>query len=318
MANVSYHISIGSKTYEADRTTLKSLQVHSTLKTPVNQAIIVLAVNESFGTGDPVSIALGHDGKTEKVFTGEVRSVEYSLEATTVSATSTASLFTGYYLDKGYEKQSCGAIVKDLAGMVGVRTGTVAEGITFPFLTLSGAYSALHHLQTLAAYSGADLFSDPEDQLYMAPYAQKPGKIFTYGESILEVEKETLEPEVDGVVVFGESTGKGDEGDYWFKKAEVKGTAGSTKGAVKRLAIYAARTKDLCKTLATNLYEATRIKARGRILVLNGEKATIGGTISLKGLPEKSANGSYKVTAIRHVINRDEGFTTEINWEEHE
>ncbi|MEM9337540.1 MAG: hypothetical protein AAGA66_02345 [Bacteroidota bacterium] len=318
MPGISYDIAIGTKTYQTPGAAgLKSLNTYSTLTTPVNSAIIELTGMETTGTGDEVKVKLGSEGKTTLVFTGVVRSVTYSLESTTVYATSASEPLTRYQVAVAYENQAAGAIVKDLADQLGLSVGKAAEGVQFPRYTLTAKQAAWHHIKTLGAYSGVDSWSDETDTLQFTPYVSKPSNPFTYGVDVLETEKEAVSVTLDGVVVFGESDGQEEE-SFWLKKATVKGTAGKTTGVVKSHAIYAARTEDLCKKIATNLLEAvTQRKSRGRTRVLNGEQVRLGATFSLKGAPENILNGNYKVVSVRHELNPEEGYTTEINWEEY-
>ncbi len=319
MSHVSYKISIGAHTIKTPNgTTLKELTVHNALKTPVASASIVLTDSVSAKHGDPVSIELGNRKQTKKVFTGVVKSIEHALESTTIYATSGMESLTRYYADTVYENKSCGAIFKDLAGKIKAKTGNASDGVTFPRYILSSTRSAMRELQVLASYSGTDIFSDENGSFHFQVYKKSPAATFSYGKDLLEVEKESVTPPLDGIVVFGESPGTSasDEKNHWLKKEEIKGTAGKSRGIVYRYTVYAARSKDLCTTIAKNLLKATTVKAHGRALVLNGEQVSLGKTISLKGVPEKSINGNYKVTSIQHRLTMSEGFTTQINWEE--
>ncbi|HAA21115.1 MAG TPA: hypothetical protein DCP28_21010, partial [Cytophagales bacterium] len=56
--------------------------------------------------------------------------------------------------------------------------------------------------------------------------------------------------------------------------------------------------------------------AAGRARVLGGEKVALGQTVSFAKAPTATLNGDYKVTAIQHELTPEEGFTTEITWEE--
>ncbi len=318
MANISYTITIGTKTYATPNSpSLQTLTVHNALAVPVSSAEIVLAVHDTFTPGQAVSIALGNGNNTSTVFTGMVKATEQDLHNTTVYACSTMEPLTRLYIDAVYEGQSCGAIFSEVAGLVKASTGPAEAGVTWPRYVLNSSRNAWQHLHLLASYAGADLYTDANDQLQFALYQQGTAAAFTYGQDILEAHKEAYQPGVDGVVVYGDGPGSStsDETNTWFKKEAIQGTAGKTSGTVQRHAVYAARSQELCTTIAKNLFTATQSTAKGRALVLNGQAAQLGKTITLKGVPATGIDGSYKITAIHHQVTQQAGYTTEIEWE---
>ncbi len=322
MAIVEYKIKIGSSTFKSsDKTLVKELSVHHTLSTPVSCAELLLAPSDksAIKADDPVTIELGADSKTKKVFTGLVRFVGHSLTGISVYATSASEALTRMYVDTVFENKSCGAIAKDLIGKYEATAGTSEDGITFPRYIITSNKSVWKHIRQLAKYSGFDVYTDVEDKLHFKKYMKSPGEAFKFGENVLEIEKEEKKPTLDGVLIFGDSPagqGQSDEANFWQKKTEVKGTAGKTSGNISNLAVFAARNKDLCDQVAKNIFDSSKIKATGRALVLNGESAALGKTISIKKMPNKALDGDYKITGIRHLLNDKTGYATEIMWEE--
>ena len=319
MPVIDYDITIGTTTYQSPGQALvQSVTVESALKVPVNAATITLTTeaNTTATPGDPVTIKLGSDGTLETVFTGITQSVAFNISGITVYAYSSIATLAQLHIDAVYEQKNCSDIIKSLLGQAAVATGTIEDGLEFSRYIINKEKNAWRHAATLAAYSGVDWYVNEEDQACFVAYQQTTGMVYEYGKHILEIEKETIQPSVDGVVVYGESEGNGDETDSWFKKEAVSGAAGQSAGKVTSKAIYAARSQPLCDAIAQNLYAATQTKATGRLVALAGEKAKLGHTVTVHAVPGQSVNGNYKVTGIKHVMSATTGFRTTINWEE--
>jgi hypothetical protein len=322
MTVIAYKITIGSSTFKSqDNTILKELMVNSALNIPVNSAEISIANIDGadIKLGDPVTIELGADGNTKTVFTGKVGAVAAALNLTQIVAVSGVEPLTRNYCDMTFENKSAGEIFKQMMAISNAATGKVEDGVKFSRYVITNGKNIWQHLKLLSQYSGTDLYTDAGDKVNFIKYQKSSGITFTYGETILEAEKETVAPPIDGIEVFGESPagqGQSDEANFWFKKDEVIGRAGKTSGTVIRRSVFAARNKNLCDTIAANLFDDANIKATGRVVVLNGESIELGRTITLKNVPVKGIDGSYKVTAMKHLLNEQSGFTTEILWEE--
>jgi hypothetical protein len=322
MAKVSHKISIGSSTYQTGGNLfLSDAEVQNSIDIPVSFARLVFQPDKNFSAkvDDPVSVELGTGESTTKVFTGKVKGIEYSLDTVTVVAVSQVEMLARTCLNKVYESKSCGDIIKDLASAAEVKTGTIDEGIRFPRYIVMNSRNTFQHIKQLAKYCGADVFTDAEDKLNCKVYKSAAGTSFKFGSDILNIEKEELAQLVDGIQISGESPagqGQSEEANYWLKKEAVSGSAGSTTGNVKRIYVFAARNKDLCDTIAGNMFNATKIKSRGRAVVLNGEAVAAGGSVKFSGIPGGKIDGPYKVTTVKHKLNGTLGFVTELLWEE--
>jgi len=304
-----------------DNTILKEVMVQSALNIPVNSAEISLAnfKGADFKPADPVTIELGADGKTQKVFTGEVGAVEHALNSIKIIAVSGVESLTRSYCEMDFENKGTGDICKEMVANSKAAQGKIEAGITFPRYVISGGKNIWQQLKLLSHYSGTDLYTDASDKVNFTKYKKSSGATFNYGVDILEAEKEVVVPTIDGVEVYGDSPagqGQSDEANFWFKKEELVGKAGKTSGTILRRSVFAARNKKLCETIAKNLFDTSNNTATGRVLIVNGEGVGLGQTITLKDVPVKDVNGSYKVTALKHQLNENSGFTTEILWEE--
>jgi len=75
------------------------------------------------------------------------------------------------------------------------------------------------------------------------------------------------------------------------------------------------RTKDAAKLLATSSLGAIKDQAtRGRLKLLGAPQVTPGDAIEIKNAPKPELNGLFKVTSIRHVLNKRDGYLTFIGF----
>lgn len=322
MLRVDHQISIGGSTYRsADRSRLVDLRVSAALGIPVNHCRLSFSPPEelSAAAGDTLTVALGYDEDLATVFTGTVEAVDWRLDRLTIHGTGSFQQLVSARFNAVYQQAKAGDIVSDLIGKLGLSQGTVDPGPEFPSYALGDDQSAYDHLQRLAQRSGFDFYADAEDQVMFTGYEAADGSTFRYGVNILEMTAETPLARVSGVEVFGESPaslGQGSEAASWLTKKEVKGKAGDTSGAVRRIVDPTLRTADAASEAASAALAAMSVKRRGLLRVLGDAGVKLGGTIKASGLPESTRNGTFKVTGVLQTLTRSQGFRTAIHWEE--
>ncbi|MCB9232792.1 MAG: hypothetical protein H6581_14065 [Bacteroidia bacterium] len=288
----------------------------------INTAVIRLglAPGDTVAVGDPVSIELGDaDQGTETVFTGVISEIRQQTAAYTLWCSSAMQALSQLRINKVYEQQKAGDIVSDLASLAEIDTDKVESGLTYPFYALGADRHLLSHLQMLARRDGFDLFANPDDALTFAPWASSQGQELRYGAEILDYNFEELAPTLDGVEVYGESPaslGEGDKAYSWLTKEEVKGNAGNSSGNILRVADPSIRNQDAAASAAEKLMNAFSTQKLGWVEAMGTPTVKLGGTVTLSELPEDSLNGDYKITGIRHLYDKMNGFVTTINWEE--
>jgi hypothetical protein len=323
----AYSISAGGITAASDSLTKSglpvSLRVDLRMK-QINTAIIRLGpVPEgNVAVGDEVEIELGDDeGGTAKVFTGVVSELRRQAGGYTIWCSSALQCLTRLHVNKVYEQQKAGDIVSDLAGIAELSSGSVEAGLSYPFYAIGSDRHLLDHLLTLAKRDGFDLYADVDDALVYAAYSGPLGLPLKlrYGAEILEFHAEEQAAAVDGVEVYGESPaslGEGDKAYSWLTKEEVKGNAGSSSGNVLRMAIASIRNQDAAGIAAENILAELSLKNSGWVEVLGTSKPELGGTIELSDIPDGGPNGSYKVTGVKHRLDKTHGFITTVFWRE--
>jgi hypothetical protein len=81
---------------------------------------------------DQATIELGYEDSMKKVFTGTVDMVEPGISGVVVTGYSMAAPLTRVRIHQVYEKQTAGAIVKDLAGRAGLKIKAIGFEINQP------------------------------------------------------------------------------------------------------------------------------------------------------------------------------------------
>lgn len=318
MSIVRYDITIGSKTFaSSDEPIVKKLVTQNDLGIPLSSAEITVISHKDLNAnlGDAVVIKIGDTGKIKPVFTGIIQSVVADLHTVTIKATSKMEILARTHVNAAFENKSCGEIFKDITSQLDIKVGEVEDGVTFPNYTISDELSLWRHLKQLAIFSGFDIYTDSNDMLSFKKIQVNEGITYTYGLNILLIEKEAIKPSIDGVEVYGvrqlEGT-QGDEAGFDLVKDEMVGTAGKKTGNISRYAIPTAKNSEHCQELAQNILGTLQKRSRGRAILLNGEKVELGGAVSIEGTPLESMNETFKIVAVKHEVNKETGFTTEV------
>jgi phage protein D len=267
--------------------------------------------------GDSGSIALGYeDDSSEPVFTGQVESIHYSVQgATRITATNGGAQLARLRLNQSYEQQKASEIVSDLASKAGVDTGSIEDGVNFPYLVIDNRRRVYQHIVELARRSGFLAFFTAAGKLTFAPYTgDSPVQTFTYGEDILALELIDAVPVVGAVNTTGEGAAgsKGQDAWSWVVKdpSPVQGSSGDGS-PVREIQDSALRSGDAAQSSADGIAAAAgRMNLSGRLLVPGAASVTTGSTIEISGAPQDALNGTCMVRQVRHHYSKREGFTT--------
>jgi hypothetical protein len=288
----------------------------------VNTAEITLGwvPGDTVAVGDPVTIELGDaDNGTEKVFTGVVTELRQQMGSYRIWASSALQTLALHRVNKTYEQQKAGDIVSDMAGIAELSTGNVESGLTYPFYALGADRHLLSHVRAMAERDGFDLFADAEDALVFAAFSGDPSHELTYGVDILDYYCEEQAAQFEGVEVYGESPaslGQGDKAYSWLTKEEVKGNAGKSSGNILRVAIPSIRNQDAAGTAAEKLFASLGTQKKGWVEALGTPGPVLGGAVTLTDLPDGGPSGDFKITGIKHQLDKHRGYITTVYWKE--
>jgi phage protein D len=269
----------------------------------------------SLAKDDKVIVSLGYDKNGTRnlgiVFTGLVESI--SSTGPKVMVMSPLTKLYGLRIDRFYNNQYAGDIVKDLAKEAGIQTDSVSNGIKFPSYVINRQKTCFEHVAELAKLCGFDFYPTSDGKIDFKEYTPSSSHVLQYGKNILEIQLVDHAPPADSVRVAGSSPSgtKGDDKHFWMTKKSVEDQVGS---GTNQMLIQNSALKD--PTTAKLVAEAVLKKLKAGITVnvklLGNEKIRLGETIKIQNVPQSSLNGEFQVREIEHVLTSSEGFTTTI------
>lgn len=319
MLKPAYKVTIGSESFDIEKNaSALSISVDCDINIPLDAFKMVLKPGDQSPilSGDDVTVELGYEDSLETVFTGTVDKVEHGVKGVIVSGYSVAAPLTRSRVHQIYEKQTAGAIIKDLAAKESLAIKTVDDGISFPLYVVDESKSVYSHMREIAALCGFDIFLTPKGELICKKYEAKKAVPFTYGVDIIDASAGDLTPPATCVKVYGESPAsfKGADTSHWLSKREIEGTAGSGD-QIMIIDNPAIRDKDTADQVARSALEALSISLEGTLKTIGEASAVkLCDTIDIKEMPDMAMNSRFKVTRISHAFNMDEGFTTTFGW----
>ena len=322
MLTVGHKIRIGSEVYSSkDHTRLIELRSSASLDVPVNDCHLVLAPLDGLNISpeDRVSVELGYEGDLALVFTGTVNSADWEIGRVILHAVGSFQLLVNARFNRFYERSNATAIVLDVIESFDLSRGRIEFGLMLPSYALGEGESAYDHLKDLAGKCGFDLYADAEDRVVFGSYTPFSMHRFQYGVNILSFALEEGNVPVTGVEVYGESPasrGQGPLAYSWLTKKEVKGKAGDDLGVVKRFSDPTAKTLSATDQIAEAALSAQSAKRRGVMKVLGAPEVKLGDAVLISGMPQRSLNGVYKITGVKHILRKATGYTTTIHWTE--
>ena len=144
----AFELAFGSGSADDWARALAEVSVEAGLAPAVDAASVVLAARDDAPSASrsatPVTVSLGFaDDATVGVFAGTVRAVNRTVAGKTrVVASNGGAVLAAFRLDQGYEQQSAGAVVRDLAGKAAVDTGAIDDGPSLPYYVVDSRRSA--------------------------------------------------------------------------------------------------------------------------------------------------------------------------------
>ncbi len=281
------------------------------------ESLSVQVRGNNIKTGDPISIHLTAGDVSEKVISAEVQSFHSSLGQTQITGRTGMQKLANTRLNQVYQNQSLQQIVNDLAGQADVTIGDIETGSTYPYFVVHESKSLLKHVREMAAREGMDVYFDTENKLTLKKFNKSSADhTFTFGINILDLRLFNRQPVSEHVMVYGESPASNQGSDTWHWVAkDISPFQGEVGQGTKTLAIAgrAIRTKDAADTCAAaKLGAIIDGSTVGRLKVLGNPTVKLGDAIEIKGVERPEMNGLFKVTSVRHVLSKQEGYLTHI------
>jgi hypothetical protein len=316
----AFELAFGSGSADEWARALGEVTVEAGLAPAVGAASVVLAARDdapSAALADTGHVSLGfEDDGTVGVFKGAVRAVNRTVSGKRrIVASNGGAVLAAFRLDQGYEQQSAGDVVRDLAGKANVDTGSIDDGPSLPYFVIDSRSSAWEHVAKLAALAGFEAWIDADNSLHFGPFqAGSPAQTFTYGQDVLELDALEAPPATGSVTVVGEGAAGSNGSDAWSWNLKdvspLKGTAGSGDPALL-LQLGAIRSADAASAAAQGIVAKAELGGlTARLLVPGAPNAAIGSTVAVVSAPDDTLNGAWLVRGARHRLVKARGYTT--------
>lgn len=279
-------------------------------------------IDESFETGEPVSVDLGYENNNITIIKAKVAEIHRTLSKIELVGFNRIEKLTNLRITQSYEGQKAGEIISDICNIAGVETGKVSEGTKFFSCYLDRDKNCFEHLHELAKKCGFIVYMDWEGKLNVREASSSGANhTLTYGENLLECLNIEMKKKYTGVRVIGESpaSSEGDDTASWLTKNEdiAKGEAGDTAGEILYLSDSSLRTQEA----ATSRAEAENLRMEkdalyGRLKILGNPELSPGDTFNIEGFPRIEENRIMFITGLTHRLSKTEGFLTAIDFRE--
>jgi phage protein D len=319
-------LTVGSRvldTQERLGSTVLGLDVSLALDTPADAVSAVLAGVERTrpAVGDHVTLELGYAGSAlVKVFTGTVARLEAQPMATRLVALAPAATLLTTTVDRSYTSATAADIVRDLAGVAGVRVTRAEPGSAFPAYVVDGRRSAYAHARDLADLCGLILYSEPGGGLVLERFTTgRVVHVYRHGDDLTALDPWRHPPTVQAVEAWGESPGtsRGEQAWAWLVKdfRPSLGSAGSGAGKLL-LERPGLRTAAAARAAAEATLATVRARAHGaRLLGIGRPEVSLGDAVRIENAGP-TVDGRYQVRSVRHRLGKARGFTTGVEvWE---
>lgn len=324
MQKPSYKISIGSTTIDSEKPfsgKLVSIFTEKSLATPADIFEIAVAGHSGLGIKktDKVSIELGYSDKLIKVFSGSIDRLTHNVIHVVISGLSPFTALLNLRKDITKLNQKSGEIVSYLANEAGIEVLRIDDGFELPYYAIDSRRSAYEHCIGLARRNGFDLYCDEEGKLVFRAFGKtRADHTFTYAKNILILHVNSQSPFYGGVEIYGESPigSKGKDTWSWYTKdfTSNKGLEGEEE---KSLLIQDStiRTKDAATAFAqAKLSVMNRLFVSGSVIIPGDPSVKLGDAVEFKECPQEELNQVFQVRLVRHILNKDSGFRTEVGF----
>jgi phage protein D len=320
----AFEVRIGSGSAKDWAAALISFSVEAALAPAVDASELCaspLSDAPTAALADAAAISAGYeDDPPVAVFTGQVGAVRGSIRGgTRITVVNGGALLARLRVNQAYDQQTAGAIVSDLASQASVDTGSIEDGVTYPYYVIDDGRSAWQHIAALARKNDFVAWFTTEGKLSFGPADSGSAvRSFQYGKDILALEVVFADPAYGTVSAIGEGAAgtQGNDAWAWLLKDASQVTSQAGSGDPQRLLVDGAlRSADAARQAAAGAAAAAaRTATSGRMVVSGAATVTVNSTIAIAGAPQGSLNGTALVERVLHRYSKAGGFITVIGF----
>ncbi len=287
--------------------------------------------------GEPLQVKLDGGDGLRKVFTGTVDAARIDATGQRVTAYDDLHKLAGLETEASYEDVDVDFVIRDLLQRAEIASGRITKGFNLPSYVLTRRPGALRQMLELAAWCGADLFTDSEGRAhFVTPAEQGTAHVFDFAMNVLQIEIQATPPVHDSVEVFGEGAAGSQGADKfcWLASdlTEVSGQAAiDQQGAVavgrtgqrpRRVTLGAVRSGEAAQHVAEAQMRSLAARwLRGRIEILGRPGVLPGDLLRVAHVPPAHAAAdlllgphALRVRQVSHVLSRRRGFVTRMEF----
>lgn len=269
--------------------------------------------------GDQIIVELTAGELSGNVISAEVRAIQSSFGHTEIEGVTGMHKLAGTRINQVYENQTLAQIINDLADQAGVDTGEIETGSTYSYFVIHESKNLLRYILDLAMREGMDFYFETDNKLTLKKFNKtRADHIFRFGIDILDLQVFGHQPTTDHILIYGESPSSNQGSDTWHWIAKDISPFQSEVGqGSKTLAIQdgAVRTKDAADNFAVSKLGAIKDQSTwGRLKILGNPMVKLADAIEIKDCEKPELNGLFKVTEVRHILNKQEGYLTYIGF----
>jgi|GEM_PF-3059193 len=307
-----------------------SLSVQIGIGHTVDGATVALAAQSpvvNLGPGAEVQLDLGYSDDNETVLTGDVVRVTQRPWGILVDLVALPGRMHRHFVGRSYLDQSPADIIADLASEAEVPTGDLASSDTLSVYHLDETRSMWQHANNLADLAGGFLRTDPNGAISMTTLAPAGGLGglagaaiaagqdllglgggWRFGAELLDASiSPTLTSTAPAVAPYGAASPLGSDSWHLLVREPAGGPPGN-----RTLVPAAVRTEAAASALASAIEAASeRHGTTAKVTTLGQPGVRPGDPVSIADWPLGDPD-DLEVESIRHRLDRDRGFISEI------
>jgi hypothetical protein len=322
----TFEIEIGETVLNTENSSkqLQLIKIEREIDVPIDNLKLTFTNNglNKIKNGDMISVSLGYDNDLFQVFKGYIDTIIFEIDHVFISALTSMIKLCQKKIDKIYQKQTTGLIVKDLISESNIAIKEDFDGIQLEYFYIDSNKSIYEHIQYLTKISGFNVFMNNNDEITIKKFQNtKEDHIIEYGKDILSIEQFFVFPNITKVKVVGESPSmsKGKKTSHWLTKesieSEVEQKSKNKSTSKKNLIIIEKNIKDsnVAETVAKSLLSDFSLSKSINVKTLGKEKLLLGDIVSIVNMPNEVYNGKYHIDKIHHSLDKQQGFITQIS-----
>lgn len=327
----SYEIKVGSSTIKSGLSdTAVSILVDMTMDSYAGSSETVFRIKEDnkiqVKKNTSIEIAIGYENNLVSVFSGKIDTLSVNFSQISIMALNSIFSLCNVRIDRFYENQTAGDIVKDLAKEANVDVDDISSGFMFPYYAIDSNKNAFEHIKDLAFLCGFDIYCTPENKLVFKKFEPSTKHKLQYGQNIISLKKLDSSNLYNSLSILGESPSsiKGSDTSHWLTKKQVKGFAesklegddsnnvGGKEEGTKTLNFIKRFVKD--EDTAQKIAEGSLKKLNSHLLlqieIVGNPSVFLGDSVIIEKVPLKELNGEYQIKTIEHFISKYVGYVT--------